>query len=88
MFRRTLIAYAYKNRKDSLDLLISKNMDNFCLQNRDDDDEVSLDLPSTTKTILKNVFRHVTVVLQRECRHSTAIGTELSKPYNPTAYTV
>jgi hypothetical protein len=39
--------------------------------------EASLD-PSSTTTAVKNVFRHVTDVLQLEFKHSTAIGPELS----------
>jgi hypothetical protein len=35
--------------------------------------------PSSTTTAVKNVFRHVTDVLQLEFKHSTAIGPELSK---------
>jgi hypothetical protein len=56
-------------------------MDIFYLHIKDDDDgEVSLDSPSTTTTtVLKNAIQRVTDVLQRECRHSTAIGAELSK---------
>jgi hypothetical protein len=61
-------------------------MNIFCLPISDDDKiEVLLDSPSTT-TLVKNVIRHVTDVLQEESRHSTAIGPELSKTNNPTAY--
>jgi hypothetical protein len=69
--------------------ILSKYMDIFCLEITDEDDgEVSLHSPSsTTTTVIKNVIRHVTDVLQRESRHTTAIGTELSKTNNPTAYT-
>jgi hypothetical protein len=35
--------------------------------------------PSSTTTAVKNVFRHVTDVLQLEFKHGTAIGPELSK---------
>jgi hypothetical protein len=35
--------------------------------------------PSSTTTAVKNVFRHVTDVLQLEFKRSTAIGPELSK---------
>jgi hypothetical protein len=35
--------------------------------------------PSSTTTAVKNVFRHVTDVLQLEFKRSTAIGSELSK---------
>jgi hypothetical protein len=35
--------------------------------------------PSSTPTAVKNVFRHVTDVLQLEFKRSTAIGPELSK---------
>jgi hypothetical protein len=49
----------------------------FCLQISDDDERIALlDSPST-KTVVKNVFRHVTDVLQREITHSTAIVPEL-----------
>jgi hypothetical protein len=34
---------------------------------------------SSTTTAVKNVFRHVTDVLQLEFKRSTAIGPELSK---------
>jgi hypothetical protein len=51
----------------------------------DDEREVLLDSPSTT-TVVKNVIRHVREVLQGEFRHSRAIGPELSKTNNPTAY--
>jgi hypothetical protein len=34
--------------------------------------------PSSTTTAIKNVFRHVTDVLQLEFKRSTAIGPELS----------
>jgi hypothetical protein len=60
-------------------------MDIFCLLNSDDDaKEVLLDSPSTT-TVVTNVIRPVTDVLQGEFRHSTAIGPELSETSNPTA---
>jgi hypothetical protein len=35
--------------------------------------------PSSTTTAVKNVFRHVTDILQLEFKRSTAIGPELSK---------
>jgi hypothetical protein len=35
--------------------------------------------PSSTTTAVKNVFRHVTDVLQVKFKRSTAIGPELSK---------
>jgi hypothetical protein len=35
--------------------------------------------PSSTTTAVKNVFCHVTDVLQLEFKRSTAIGPELSK---------
>jgi hypothetical protein len=35
--------------------------------------------PSSTTTAVKNVFRHVTDVLQLEFKHSTAIGPALFK---------
>jgi hypothetical protein len=35
--------------------------------------------PSSTTTAVKNVFRHVTDVLQVEFKRITAIGPELSK---------
>jgi hypothetical protein len=51
-------------------------MDLFCLQISDDDERIALlDSPSTK--VVNNVIRHVTDVLQRETRHSTAIVPEL-----------
>jgi hypothetical protein len=35
--------------------------------------------PSPTTTAVKNVFRHVTDVLQLEFKRNTAIGPDLSK---------
>jgi hypothetical protein len=35
--------------------------------------------PSSTTTAVKNVFRHVTDILQLEFKRSTAIGPELCK---------
>jgi hypothetical protein len=60
----------------------------FYLQiSHDGEREVLLDSPSTT-TVVKNVFGHVTDVLQkREFRHIAAIGPQLFKTKNPTAYT-
>jgi hypothetical protein len=57
---------------------LSWNMDRFCFKLAMMTRRAFLD-PSSTSTAVKNVFRHVTDVLQLEFKRSTAIGPELSK---------